>query len=270
LLPEFHRSGRTSHRDADPFSRTRRVRQIQDEPESRAEFFSFRHRRPHQRHGLHIEKARAIGLSCARDDNPLPLDGSRLIVFAHGAGASSASGWMRAWAARLSALGTTIAFDYPYMRAGRKMPDPLPELIGAHRRAIDGARATHDGDVVLAGKSMGGRVGCHVALEEPSVKALVCFGYPMISPGKRSTVRDAVLLELRIPVLFVQGTRDPLCPLDRLQDVRGRMRAPSHLHVVEGGDHSLIVARSTLKSGGMTKADVDGQVLAAVKQFLDR
>jgi predicted alpha/beta-hydrolase family hydrolase len=202
-------------------------------------------------------------------DNPVMSDRNRLIVFAPGAGAPSASAWMRAWAERLASLGTVVPFDYPYMQAGRKMPDSLPELVNAHRRAIAEASAHHAGPVVLAGKSMGGRIGCHVSVEDPSVQALVCFGYPLLSPGKRATVRDAVLLELKTPILFVQGTRDPLCPLDHLGQVRDRMRAPSQLYAVEGGDHSLTVARGALQSQRRTQADVDRAALAAVARFLD-
>jgi predicted alpha/beta-hydrolase family hydrolase len=176
---------------------------------------------------------------------------------------------MRAWASRLASLGSVVTFDYPYMQSGRKMPDPLPDLVRAHRHAIAEARSRHEGAVVLAGKSMGGRVGCHVAVEDSSPRALVCFGYPLVAPSKRATVRDAVLLELKTPILFLQGTRDPLCPLDHLAQVRERMRAPSHLHVVEGGDHSLTVAKSTLRSQNLTQEDVDRAVLDAVHRFLD-
>jgi predicted alpha/beta-hydrolase family hydrolase len=201
-------------------------------------------------------------------ENPPSVDDSRVIVFAHGAGASSQSAWMRAWCARLSSLAPTIAFDYPYMQQGSRLPDPLPKLVASHREAVADARARHGGAVVLAGKSMGSRVGCQRALEDASVEALVCFGYPLLSAGKRPAVRDAVLLELRTPILFLQGTRDPLCPLDRLDGVRARMQAPSQLFTVEGGDHSLNVARATLRTAQQTQADVDAGVLAAVARFL--
>ena len=69
---------------------------------------------------------------------------------------------------------------------------------------------------------MGGRVGCHVALVDP-VQAVICFGYPLCGAGDRTKLRDQVLLELKVPILFVQGTRDPLCPLELLEDVRKRM-----------------------------------------------
>src|SRR5690349_21360188 len=105
-----------------------------------------------------------------------------LILFAHGAGAPSKSGWMRAWARRLGALGDVVTFDYPYMKAGRKSPDKQPVLVAAHAAALDEARAKHPGKAVLAGKSMGSRMGCHLAVERPGeVAALVCFGYPLRS-----------------------------------------------------------------------------------------
>src|SRR5690242_19766131 len=98
---------------------------------------------------------------------------------------------MTAWAERLAALGDVVRFDYPYMRAGRRSPDRLPVLVAAHREALAAARAGRRGPVVLAGKSMGSRVGCHVALEE-RVDALVCLGYPLRRAG--GALRDEVLL----------------------------------------------------------------------------
>jgi len=188
-----------------------------------------------------------------------------MILLAPGAGAPSTSPWMDRWAALLAALGPVERFDYPYARAGRRRPDPLPALIAAHRAALAAARARHRGPAVLAGKSMGGRVGCHLALEA-EVAALVCLGYPLRSPA--GAVRDEVLLALRTPVLFVQGTRDPLGPLDLLERVRRRMRAPTALHVVEGGDHSLQATRRDLRARGTSQEAEEARALAAVRDFL--
>jgi len=77
------------------------------------------------------------------------------------------------------------------------------------------------------------------------IAGLVCLGYPLQS-GATGALRDQVLLGLRTPILFVQGTRDPLCPLDKLAAVRPRMTAPNQLFVVEGGDHSLEVSRPAI------------------------
>jgi uncharacterized protein len=175
---------------------------------------------------------------------------------------------MVSWKKRLNTLGQTVTFDYPYMRERRRTPDRLPQLIAAHREALTKATAQHPGAVVLAGKSMGSRVGCHVALEQPSVRALICFGYPLKSPGKQGAVRDEVLLGLRVPILFLQGTRDSLCPVDLLQEVRKKMQAPSTLHLVEGGDHSLNVSAGALRAAGEKQSDSDDRVLAAVAKFL--
>jgi predicted alpha/beta-hydrolase family hydrolase len=190
-----------------------------------------------------------------------------LILFAPGAGAPSTSAWMKAWKRRLETLGKVVTLDYPYMVEGRRSPDKQPKLIEAHRQALEAARQGHKGSVVLAGKSMGGRMGCHVALEE-KIDGLVCLGYPLKGAGKRASIRDEVLVALRTPVLFVQGTRDPLCPLDLLDEVRPRMTARNELLVVEGGNHSLEVTATALRAASETQADVDARILRAIADFI--
>jgi uncharacterized protein len=193
-----------------------------------------------------------------------------LILFAHGAGAPSSSSWMQRWAERLGGLGVVAPFDYPYMQAGRKAPDRLPALIAAHRAALEQARERHgvQRPVVLAGKSMGSRVGCHLAVELAregrGPAALVCFGYPLRS-GSSGALRDEVLRALGTPVLFLQGTRDPLCPLDDLAAVRPQMTAASELFLVEDGDHSLEVRK---RGATRTQAEWDAAVLAAIGRFV--
>jgi len=186
-------------------------------------------------------------------------------LFAHGAGAPSSSAWMVAWRKRMATLGDVTAFDYPYMRAGRKAPDRLPVLIDAHRAVLAKVRARAKGPLFLVGKSMGGRVGCHVALEEP-VAGVICLGYPLQS-GATGALRDEVLVALRAPILFVQGSHDSLCPLDKLAEVRARMTAPSTLLVVEGGNHSLEVSAAQRKATGDTQAVADARVLEAIRAF---
>jgi hypothetical protein len=162
-----------------------------------------------------------------------------------------------------------VTFDYDYMREGRRRPDPLPVLIAAHQGALQNARQSNDQLVFLIGKSMGGRVGCHVSLKE-SVNGLICLGYPLCGGGDPQKLRDKVLRELRTPILFVQGTRDALCPLDLLEKVRADMTAENFLHVVEGGDHSLIVAKKQLKAANESQDQVDQRVLAVIEKFVGR
>jgi uncharacterized protein len=186
-------------------------------------------------------------------------------LFAPGAGAPSSHPWMQRWRERLSTIGHVQAFDYPYMEQRRRRPDPLPQLIEAHRQALIETR--RDRPAVLIGKSMGGRIGCHVSLEE-KVEAIVCFGYPLCGGGDQSKLRDKVLRALTTPILFVQGTRDSLCPLELLERIRAEMKVPTFIHVVEGGDHSLIVAKRHLAATGETQEEVDDRILEAIAKFL--
>ena len=192
-----------------------------------------------------------------------------LFLFAPGAGAPSSHPWMQRWKRRLEELGEVETFDYDYMREGRKRPDRLPQLIEAHRAALREAREKFGQSTAtfLTGKSMGGRISCHVALEE-KVNGVICLGYPLCAMGDRSKLRDQVLRSLGRPVLFVQGTRDALCPLDLLGKVRSEMTAPNTLHIVEGGDHSLNVSKSQLQVASETQEDVDQRILDAIAQFV--
>ena len=193
-----------------------------------------------------------------------------LILLAPGAGAPSSHHWIQKWKDRLFGIGEVETFDYDYMREGRKRPDPLPKLIATHRTTLSDARKRYPtGSVILIGKSMGGRVGCHVSLQE-KVAGLVCLGYPLCAMGDRTKIRDEILRALSTPILFVQGTRDSLCPLDLLEKVRAEMKAPNFLHVVEGGDHSLMVPKRQLQASGETQEHVDRGILKAITGFVDR
>jgi predicted alpha/beta-hydrolase family hydrolase len=174
---------------------------------------------------------------------------------------------MQRWKQRLTQIGDVETFDYDYMREGRKRPDRLPQLIAAHRAALSQMRTKTSGPIILIGKSMGGRIGCHVALEE-KVNGVVCLGYPLCGGGDRSKLRDQVLRDLRTPILFVQGARDPLCPLDLLEGVRGKMTAPNFLQLVEGGDHSLLVRKKDLANE--TQDDVDQRIAKGISDVVTR
>src|SRR6266478_8307894 len=191
-----------------------------------------------------------------------------LILFAPGAGAPSSHSWMQTWKRRLSNIGEVEMFDYDYMRLGRKRPDRLPQLIAAHRHALDRARERHRPErTILVGKSMGGRIGCHLSLEE-KLDGLICLGYPLCAMGDRAKLRDQVLRALTTPILFVQGSRDSLCPLDLLERVRAEMKAPNFLHVVETGDHSLRVSKRQLQRSNQTQEDVDQRVFQSIAEFI--
>ncbi len=197
-----------------------------------------------------------------------------LFLFAPGAGAPSSHPWIQSWKERLSEIGDVETFDYDYLREGRKRPDPLPKLIASHRQALAEAvrkriaSGSTPAPAILIGKSMGGRMGCHLALEE-KVDGLVCLGYPLCAMGDRTKLRDDVLRALTTPILFVQGTRDSLCPLDLLESVRAEMTAPNFLHIVEGGDHSLRAPKRQLQATNKTQDEIDQGILQAIAGFVD-
>jgi predicted alpha/beta-hydrolase family hydrolase len=86
--------------------------------------------------------------------------------------------------------------------------------------------------------------------------------------GDRAKLRDQVLSALNTPVLFIQGSRDALCPLDLLERVRAEMKTPNFLHLVEGGDHSLRVSKRQLQASNQTQEDVDQGILQSIAEFI--
>jgi predicted alpha/beta-hydrolase family hydrolase len=146
------------------------------------------------------------------------------------------------------------------------MPDRMPALVAAHRAELAKVRADADGaPIFLIGKSMGSRVGCHVSLEEP-VAGLVCIGYPLVS-GSSGALRDEVLVALRTPILFVQGTHDSLCPLPKLDDVRARMTAPNWLWTAQDANHSMELPG--IKRTPALQDDIEISAIEAIRRFLD-
>src|SRR3954447_13051884 len=159
----------------------------------------------------------------------------KTFLFAHGAGGGMNAPFMTAVATGLEARGIRVVrFEFPYMAAGRRVPDREPVLLQAWRDVV----AEHGGGraVAIGGKSMGGRMASMVA-DELRVRALVCFGYPLHPPGKPETQRTQHLGALRTPALIVQGERDPF---GTPADVAGYALAPSiEIAWIAGADHSL-------------------------------
>ena len=195
------------------------------------------------------------------------LDSSPWFLFAHGAGASSSSTWMMRYAALLETVAPVITFDYLYIRRGHKRPDTLSALIACHAEALDEGRAKYGGTPILVGKSMGGRIGCHLALIRP-VGAVICLGYPLLGQGQANQRRDQVLLELNTPALFVQGTRDKLCPIEELNKVLAARTARSVLHIVESGDHSLTPTKRYLKEKQLSEDNIERTTVSVIDRFL--
>lgn len=164
----------------------------------------------------------------------------------------------------LAAEGLTVmTFNYAYTEAGRKAPDRLPKLLDVHRAAAD-RLATYCDSVTLAGKSMGGRVGAHLAGDAGwSAAALVYYGYPLVPLGK-SEPRDTTHLEqITVPQLFFAGTSDRLSPPDLIAPLARRL-PDARLEMVEGGDHSFKVP----KAMGLSHEEVIAGLASSTARWL--
>ena len=165
------------------------------------------------------------------------------VLLAHGAGAGQRHPFMEGLRRRLASAGhPTMTFDYPYMEAGRRAPDRMPKLLACHRGAL--LRLCRYGwPVVLAGKSMGGRMASHLAVEEPAM-GLVFYGYPLVSPSQGTPRPVDHLSDSGLPMLFLAGSRDRLAPIDLLRGVVAGL-GNADLRVIEEGNHSFKVPKRT-------------------------
>jgi predicted alpha/beta-hydrolase family hydrolase len=166
------------------------------------------------------------------------------LVLAHGAGAGQMSRFMTRTGEELAKRGlTTATFDFPYITAGRRVPDRTPVLEAAWRDAIHGARAQFGGlPLFVGGKSMGGRIASHVAAQANAgtLAGLVFLGYPLHPPGRPDQRRDAHLPAIAEPMLFVQGSRDAFGAAAEIAALLPALQRAT-LHEIAGGDHSFKV-----------------------------
>jgi len=165
------------------------------------------------------------------------------LVLAHGAGAGQKSAWMVKAARAVADRGISCAtFDFPYITAGRKVPDKAPALEAHWRAVLDEARDAIGGlPLFIGGKSMGGRIASHIAAEGiEGVGGLVFFGYPLQPPGQPAKRRDGHLPQIEQPMLFIQGSADTFGSEVEMQALVPTLQRAT-LHVVAGGDHSLKV-----------------------------
>jgi predicted alpha/beta-hydrolase family hydrolase len=180
-----------------------------------------------------------------------PSEPRTTLVLAHGAGGKQTHPWMVAMANALTHRGLdVVTFDFLYAHARRRLPD-RNEVLEATWRAVlvaVRARAGAGARLFAGGKSMGGRIATQVAADADSrdevIDGLVSFGYPLHPPGKPERLRVAHLPKVRVPTLFVQGTRDPFGTPEELRPFVDEMPGGARVYVVEGGDHSLVLPKS--------------------------
>jgi len=217
---------------------------------------------------------RGIKIKISQDESvrgilQMPDDAWCLMVLAHGAGAGMEHPFMQQVADRLENSGVaTLRVNFLYMEKGGGRPD-LPRVAQrVLRAAVERAHTYADKNgiaVIGAGKSFGGRMFSHLmaSSDPPVLSALVFFGFPLHAPGKQGKERADHLYKVKVPMLFLQGTRDTLAQIDLINEVVKGLRKAS-ITIVDHADHSFHVP----KKSGQTDAQVLDYVAEQSTQWL--
>ena len=197
-----------------------------------------------------------------------PAEGAAgaLFVFAHGAGAGQHHPFMAGVSKALAARGIdVVTFDFPYKRLQKSAPDRPPILEQSFREVVAAARRwSKAARLFIGGKSMGGRIATHLAAQGvDSLAGVICFGYPLHPPGKPEQLRVAHLPSITVPVLVIQGERDPFGTPAELKLHLASINADVKLHVIERGDHSLAVR-------GRSPAETQSELADLAAAFIGR
>ncbi len=198
----------------------------------------------------------------------LPPAAKACFVLAHGAGAGMEHPSMAAVATELATRNiATLRYQFPYMEGGSRRPDPPPVCHATVRAAVaEAARLMPTLTLIAGGRSFGGRMTSQAQASKPlpGVKGLAFLGFPLHPAGKPSTERAEHLREVKIPMLFLQGTRDELANLELLQPVVERLGARATLKLLQDADHSFHVPART----GRKDAEVRAEMLDALATWM--
>ena len=196
-----------------------------------------------------------------------PPDSWLLYVLAHGAGAGMRHRFLESISLALAERGIgTLRYQFPYMEAGRRRPDPPPVAQATVRAAAEKAAEVAPGlPLVAGGKSFGGRMTSAAAAVSPlaGVKGLVFLGFPLHPPGQPGTSRADHLDRVDVPMLFLQGTRDQFARVDLITDVSEELESNAALHLVDEGDHSFGVP----KRSGRSPVEVLTELTDTIEQW---
>jgi predicted alpha/beta-hydrolase family hydrolase len=199
----------------------------------------------------------------------LPENARACFVFAHGAGAGMQHPSMSSVAGELSQQGiATLRYQFPYMERGSRRPDP-PALCHATVRAAvaEAARLAPGLRLVAGGRSFGGRMTSQAqALAPlPEVSGLAFLAFPLHPAGRPSQERAEHLANVKVPMLFLQGTRDELASLALLEPVVQRLGSGATLKLLQEADHSFHVRASS----GRRDPDVRQELIGALVRWID-
>jgi predicted alpha/beta-hydrolase family hydrolase len=198
----------------------------------------------------------------------LPPGATACFVLAHGAGAGMEHPSMSSVATELATRSiATLRFQFPYMERGSRRPDPPPLCHATVRAAVaEAARRAPGLALIAGGRSFGGRMTSQAQAVKPlpGVKGLAFLGFPLHPAGKPSAERAEHLDDVKIPMLFLQGTRDELAQLELLQPLIDRLGARATLKLLQDADHSFHVPART----GRKDADVRAEMLDALATWI--
>ncbi len=199
-----------------------------------------------------------------------PSDARACYVIAHGAGAGMAHPFMAAIANDLAARDiATLRYQFPYMERGSKRPDSPKVAQAAVRAAVAQAAHLLPGLALFAGgKSFGGRMTsqAQAASALPEVRGLVFLGFPLHPPGQPADERGAHLFDVKIPMLFLQGTRDEFAELRLLEALVAKLGKRATLRLVGDADHSFHVPART----GRKDPEVRAELADAIAEWIAR
>ena len=199
-----------------------------------------------------------------------PANARACYVFAHGAGAGMDHAFMEAIARGLAEHGiASLRFNFPFMEQGSKRPDSPAVAHAAIRAAVaEAARRMPSVPLFAGGKSYGGRMSTQAQAAEPlpGVKGIVLVGFPLHPAGKPSTERAAHLADVKLPMLFLQGTRDALADLELITQTTASLGKTASLHIVDGADHAFHV----LVRSGRTDAEVDEELCDTMAAWMTK
>lgn len=190
----------------------------------------------------------------------LPVQPRAILVLAHGAGAGMRHPFMEEVSRGLAGQGiATLRYQFPYMEKGVGRTDSPAVATATVRAACDQTRAEFPALPLLAGgKSFGGRMTSTAQAEAPlpGVAGLVFLGFPLHPPNRPGTARAEHLSRVRVPMLFLQGTRDDLADLGLIREVTGKLGSVATLHAVEGANHSFAVLKRSGRNAGQVLAEL--------------
>lgn len=213
-----------------------------------------------------VDDTRSVSSVWAVPDGFRPEQGAGVIL-AHGAGNDMDHPFLSYVHHQLAVRGfLSLKFNFPYKEEGRRAPDRAPVLEATWQAVIESLRQDPlaPAHLFLAGKSLGGRMASHLAARGEPCDGLILLGYPLHPARRPERLRSDHLKAMTCPMLFVEGTRDPLCDLDLLARELLTVSAPVTVHRIEGGDHSFKVP----KRNGRLESEVWEEIVMTVADWM--